>query len=319
MPERALIALVGCTATGKTEVAEFVAAALGGEVVCADSRQVFRELDVGTGKPSPEQRAARPHHLFEALTVAAYTGQRGAAPHATAGWYARVAAETCAGIHARGNTPVLVGGSGLYLRAAQRGLAPTPAIDPETRARLTRELAAGGAAALHERLAGCDPDAARSIHASDAQRITRALEVNESTGHSMRWWREQPSSAAVQGRWHVFQLGAEPAELRRRIAARTRWMFDNGLIEETRALIERDMSAALGRLRAIGYDEALELLAGRSSREAAEERTDLRTAQLAKRQRTWFRHQVESESLAADGRGAAALAAHVVARMHGSG
>ena len=219
---------------------------------------MFRELDVGTGKPDVSQRLIRPHHLFESLSVAAYAPPRSEGgeelPRATAGWYARAAREICAAIHARGRIPVLVGGSGLYLSAALRGLAPTPDVDPAVRVRLASDLAAAGAAEMHARLARLDPESARGIHAADAQRITRALEVIESTGRSIAWWRARPASSPIEGAWRTFQLIAEPDELRRRIAGRTHWMFESGLIEEARALSERGLgrsarAAAGHRLR----------------------------------------------------------------------
>ena len=319
--ERVVVALVGCTATGKTAVAERVAAELGCEVVCADSRQVFRELDIGTGKPAARERARSTHHLFESLSVRAYAGGADAAslPRATAGWYARVAREACEGIHARGRVPLLVGGSGLYLRAAQRGLAPTPAVDPEVRERLAAELEALGSDVLHRRLAHGDVPSARAIHSSDAQRITRALEVLESTGKSLSWWRERPATPAVEGRWRAFRLTADPDQLRRRIERRTRWMFESGLIEETRALVQLGLGGALERLRAIGYDEALAMDAGRMDREQAEACTRLRTAQLAKRQRTWFAHQLEAQSISTEGRTDAQLAEWVLECLRGAG
>ena len=317
---RRVVALIGCTASGKTAVGEQVARAIDGEVVCADSRQVFRELDVGTGKPSAAERLTRPHHLFDALSVAAYApGAPAGAPRATAGWYARAARRACQEIHARGRTPVLVGGSGLYLRAAQQGLAPTPDVDAGVRERLRAELAAVGPAELHHRLAARDPAGARAIHAADAQRITRALEVIESTGHPLGWWRGQPASPAVEGVWLWFELTAAPEVIRRRIAERTRWMFDHGLIEEARALVERGSSAALHGLKAIGYDEALGVIEGTLSRAAAEERTMLRTAQLAKRQRTWFRHQASGEGIATEGRSVEELADRVAAAIARAG
>jgi tRNA dimethylallyltransferase len=319
--ERVVIALVGCTATGKTAVAERVASALNGEVVCADSRQVFRELDIGTGKPAAQERSQSPHHLFEGLSVRAYASgaEAAALPRATAGWYARAAREVCAGIQQRGRVPVLVGGSGLYLRAAQQGLAPTPAIDPGVRERLAAELAAVGSAALHQRLAEQDAISARVIHVSDAQRITRALEVLESTGEPLSWWRARPATPAVEGEWRTFRLTTEPDELRRRIEQRTHWMFESGLIEETRALIRQGLRVALERLRAIGYDEVLAMDQGAMNLESAEVRTRLRTAQLAKRQRTWFAHQLKSQEIPTEGRTDAQLADQVVARARGAG
>lgn len=318
-----VIALVGSSATGKTAVAEIVAMETGGEVVCADSRQVFRELEIGTGKPAPAERVRGAHHLFEALSIAAYApgaeGGANPAPRATAGWYARAAAGVCDEVRSRGRTPILVGGSGLYLRAAERGLAPTPDVDPEVRARLHRELSENGLAVLRARLDRVDPASARAIHPSDAQRTLRALEVAEATGHPIGWWRSRPPIAAVAGTWRRFELTAAPAELRERVSSRTRWMFANGLIEETRALSMSGHEDALERLRAIGYDEALAHLAGRMTRAEAEERTTLRTLQLAKRQRTWFRHQIETETLESGNRAPGELAALVLERLARAG
>jgi tRNA dimethylallyltransferase len=292
-----VIAVVGATATGKTDLGEALAESLGGEVVCADSRQVFRELEVGTGKPAPADRAARPHHLFDALEL----GQR-----PSAGWYAKTVGAVCGAVHARGRTPVLVGGSGLWLRAAQRGLSHEPPHDAEVRARIQAELGSAGPEALHKRLALVDPVTAARLSPRDRQRVTRALEVHEASGRPLSWWHERRGEPAVAGEWRVFELTVGPATLDERISRRTSWMFDSGLIEETQALVAAGQEAPLRALRAVGYDEALELLAGRTDRAEAEARTSLRTRQLAKRQRTWFRHQVEAVRL--DGGGADAAA-----------
>jgi tRNA dimethylallyltransferase len=281
-PAPRVVALVGATATGKTALGEALAAELDGEVVCADSRQVFRELEIGTGKPTPGARAARPHHLFDAL---------GLGEAASAGWYARAAREACACIHAGGRVPVLVGGSGLYLRAARSGLAPTPPADAGVRERLRGELAAEGLEALRARLAALDPEAATRLAPGDAQRTLRALEVALASGRSLSWWHRQERAPAVAGEWRAIEIVVSPRELGRRIAGRTQWMFDRGLVEETRALLAGGSGQALRALRAVGYDEAIALIEGRLSRPAAEERTNQRTRQLAKRQRTWFRHQ----------------------------
>jgi tRNA dimethylallyltransferase len=289
-------AIVGATATGKTAIAEALAQRLGGEVVCADSRQIFRELDIGTGKPSAAERAARPHHLFDALSLADRAALR-----VSAGAYAKLAGETCREIHARGRPVVLVGGSGLYVRAALAGLAPTPAVRSEVRERIRAELAARGATALHERLAAVDAATASRLAPADAQRVARALEVYESTGQTLAWWHARPAAAPIPGLWSVVELTASAAELGRRIATRTRWMYDNGLIEETRALISRGLRGALEPLRAIGYDEAIALADGTLARAEAEAATTLRTLQLAKRQRTWFRHQIEAARFETEG------------------
>ena len=285
---RTVVALVGATATGKTALAEALAARLSGEVVCADARQVFRELEKGTGKPTPAERAALPHHLFEWLSL----GER-----PTAGGWARAAAAVCEGCFARGTLPLLVGGSGLYVEALQRGLHPEPPRDPEARARLQRECETSGVEAMHARLAALDPDAARSLKPRDRQRVLRALEVVEVSGHTLGWWREHARESPLAAEWRAFQLFVEPAVLRTRIAERTEAMWRDGLLEETRALVAAGKEEALRRLSAIGYDEALEVLAGRLTPEAAKQAITLRTAQLAKRQRTWFRHQLSATGI----------------------
>src|SRR5262245_49990006 len=177
---RTIVALVGATATGKTALGEALASRLGGEVVCADARQVFRELEIGTGKPTPAERAARPHHLFEWLTLEA---------RPTAGAWSRAAAATCESCFERGSTPVLVGGSGLYLAALQKGLHPEPPRDAVLRARLLLECETSGVEAMHARLAALDPEAAGSLKPKDRQRVLRALEVVIAGGHPLVWWR----------------------------------------------------------------------------------------------------------------------------------
>src|SRR5262245_46657909 len=167
---RTIVALVGATATGKTALGEALATRLGGEVVCADARQVFRELEIGTGKPTPEDRATRPHHLFDWLTL----GER-----PTAGGWARAAADVCEACFARGTVPLLVGGSGLYIDALRRGLHPEPPKDAAARARLQSDCETAGVEAMHARLAALDPDAARTLKPRDRQRVLRALEVVE--------------------------------------------------------------------------------------------------------------------------------------------
>jgi tRNA dimethylallyltransferase len=201
-------------------------------------------------------------------------------------------------IHARGRVPVLVGGSGLYLRAARTGLADEPPHDPKRRERLRAELAADGAAALHARLAEVDPESAARLHPNDAQRVTRALEVFETSGRPLSWWHAQSAPAAGDGeQWIMFELVVEPNVLNRRIRVRTEAMFAGGLVEETRALLAGGEGDALRALQAIGYDEAVAVIEDRLSVPRAQKITSLRTRQLAKRQRTWFRHQEDAVRL----------------------
>jgi tRNA dimethylallyltransferase len=277
-----ILALVGATATGKTDLGERLAEALDAEIVCADSRQVFGELDLGTGKPSAADRAARPHHLYDALALE---------ERPSAGWFAREAARTIEGIRARGRTPLLVGGAGLYLRALREGLAEVPEAGEEARAELRREHAALPVEELRARLAQRDPESTARLGPRDRQRLSRALEVVELTGETLGAWHARPAAPLVTGEWRVAELQLPADVVAQNIQERTRWMFDHGLIDEVRALVAGGREAALRRLRAVAYDEALDLLAGTRTRGDAERRTNERTRQLAKRQRTWFRHR----------------------------
>ncbi len=297
---RRVLAIVGTTATGKTEVGERIAAAIGGEVVCADARQVFRQLDVGTGKPTSAERALLPHHLFDSLDL-------GEPP--SAGWYARLASSTCEELFARGVTPVLVGGSGLYLRALQHGLHAEPPHDAGIRARLAAEVESAGIEELHARLAGVDPPTAARLTTRDRQRITRALEVHEASGRPLSWWHANSPREGLDADWRIAEITFEPGALAARIETRTRAMFDSGLLEETRGIVGQGRREALVALKAIGYDEALAVLEGRLDLPAAGEIMNQRTRNMAKRQCTWFRHQVEGARLAGGGHPQALLAA----------
>ncbi len=300
---RTLIAIVGVTASGKTAVGEQVAQALGGEVVCADARQVFRELELGTGKPTPAERAAQPHRLFDLHAL-------GESP--SAGRWARAAAAVCEDAFARGVTPVLVGGSGLYLNALREGLHAEPPRDPALRAALEAECASAGVEAMHAQLRTLDPATADRLAPRDRQRVLRALEVVRASGHVLAWWRERPRERPLDAEWRAFELTCEPRWLSERIEQRTKQMWSDGLLEETRALVQGGHEPALRALAAIGYDEALARLAGRMTADEAERRMNERTRQLAKRQRTWFRHQMRAEPLPAAAE-TEALARRVVA------
>jgi tRNA dimethylallyltransferase len=285
---RRVFALLGATATGKTAVSEWAARRHDLDIVCADARQVFAELEIGSGKPTPAERAGAPHHLFDLLRLGA---------RASAGGYARAAEQKLAKLLADGRRPLLVGGSGLYLKALMAGLAEEPPHDPELRARLQAEAEREGAGALHARLRDVDPEAAARLAPADIQRVSRALEVFEASGHTQTWWHARGPGRGLDVEWRLVELVEEPVALERRIAERTSAMFAGGLVDETRSLVEQGHGRALRALSAIGYDEALDVLDGRCERAEAEARTSLRTRQLAKRQRTWFRHQVEAERI----------------------
>lgn len=300
MPRSRIRSLViaGATATGKTAVGEWLAERLGATIVCADSRQVFRELNIGTGKPTTAELAALPHALFDALSLE----QR-----PSAGWYAETAATALRSIGAAGGVALLVGGSGLYLRALMSGLSAEPPRDAALRLKLEAEAAELGPRPLHRRLSELDPARAGTLAATDTQRILRALEIVESSGHTTAWWRKQPSIPGFDADWTTVEVTLEGEELFQRIEARTRAMFESGLIGETQTLVAGGHEAALARLRAVGYDEALDLLHARLTLEQAEANTSLRTRQLAKRQRTWFRNQLEAVRIPVSGRDIAAI------------
>jgi tRNA dimethylallyltransferase len=194
---------------------------------------------------------------------------------------------------------VLVGGSGLYLNALLLGLNAEPPHDPAVREALMARLAAEGAEAMHAELRSIDPATAARLAPRDKQRIVRAFEVYVTSGRTLSAWHAEAPRDALAADWRVLELTFDPAALEDRIARRTRAMFDAGLAAEAAALLAAGHGPALAALHAIGYDEAADLAAGRCGREDAERRTNLRTRQLAKRQRTWFRHQLDGVRLAA--------------------
>jgi tRNA dimethylallyltransferase len=293
MTER-VIAVVGPTAAGKSELSLGLARALGGAVVNADSMQLYAGMDIGTAKLSPAQRRGVPHHLLDIWDV------REAASVAT---YQRLAREAIAGIHARGRVPVLAGGSGLYLRAALDNL-EFPGTDAAVRDRLEAELATAGAGALHARLAALDPVAATAILPSNGRRIVRALEVIEVAG--------RPFAAVLpeyESPYAVVQLGLRVGrgELDRRIAERTERMWRAGLVGEVAALEKAGLREGRTAGRALGYAQVLRFLAGEYDEDEARAQTILATRRFARRQEAWFRRDPRVIWLDADAGDADAL------------
>ncbi|HEV3289508.1 MAG TPA: tRNA (adenosine(37)-N6)-dimethylallyltransferase MiaA [Streptosporangiaceae bacterium] len=274
MPDR-VIAIVGPTAAGKSELALQLAVALGGEVVNADSMQLYAGMDIGTAKLTTGQRRGVPHHLLDIWDV------RQAASVAV---YQRLAREVIAGIHARGRVPVLAGGSGLYLRAALDNL-EFPGTDPAVRRRLETELAAAGPAALHARLAALDPASASAILPSNGRRIVRALEVIEVAGH--------PFTAALpryESCYPAVQIGlrVERPDLDQRIADRVARMWQDGFVAEVAALERAGLREGRTASRALGYAQVLRFLAGECAEDEARAQTIMATRRFARRQQSWF-------------------------------
>ena len=278
------VLLMGPTAAGKTEAAVALARALGGEIVSVDSAQVYRGMDVGTAKPPPDVRAEVPHHLIDILEPEErYSAAR----------FRREALEAVAAIAARGRLPVLAGGTMLYFRALEQGLAPLPEADAAVRAAIATEAAERGWAALHAELARVDPEAAARIHPNDPQRIQRALEVWRLTGRPLSAWLAEARAAPPPFRAvRVVLAPAERAELHRRIAARLEAMFAAGFVEEVARLRARPgLTRAHPSMRAVGYRQVWDHLEGRWDAAEMRARALYATRQLAKRQLTWLRRR----------------------------
>ena len=268
-----VVVLLGPTASGKTALGIALAKALQLEVINVDSRQLYRDMDVGTAKPTPAQQAEVPHHLLDLrppdqpLTLQEFQSLAMEAVNRS--------------IQTRGMA-LLVGGSGLYLKALTGGLKP-PAVPPQ--AQLRAQLAQLGQSICHPLLLQADPDAAARIAPADAVRTQRALEVLYATGRTI-----SSQQGSTPPPWRVLELGLNPDNLRQRIAQRTQDLYREGLVEETDGLRQR-YGDALPLLQTIGYGEALQELKGQLNRPEAIALTTRRTQQFAKRQRTWFRRQ----------------------------
>lgn len=278
LPPRVLV-IAGPTASGKSTFAVELAGALGGEIVGADSRQVYRHMDVGTAKPSHEQRARVPHHLIDVVDPDQ--------DYDVATWRS-AAMSALADIHARGRVAIVCGGTGLYLRSLTQGLFAGPPADAAMRARLEAEEAVSPGS-LHARLCDVDPPSARRIHANDTLRVVRALEVHEATGRPLSSWLAEHGLSERPFQALTLEIDVEREALRERIAERSRRMVRDGIVEELAALRARGYPPSARALDAIGYRQAGQCLDGRLARAQLAEAISIATMQYAKRQRTWLR------------------------------
>ena len=268
-----MLAVVGPTAAGKSDLGVALAQAVGGEVVNADSMQLYRGMDIGTAKLAPDERGGVPHHLLDVWPVTLT---------ATAAAYQALCREVVDDLLARGIVPVLVGGSGLYLRAALDDL-HFPGTDPALRAELEAALASDGPGALHARLAALDPAAATRMEPTNGRRIVRALEVVLLTG-------SMPGElTSYDEHYPTTYLGVDRPDLAERIAVRVDRMWEAGLVDEVRRLEGEGLRDGVTASRALGYAQVLGALDGRWSQEQARELTVVATRRFARRQRGWFR------------------------------
>ncbi len=279
--EPLLVVILGPTASGKTALSLALAEKFNGEIVNCDSVAMYREFDVGTAKPSVEERARAPHHLVDCVDPL---------QHVTAGEYARDARRVLAEIDGRKHLPIVVGGTGLYLRALLEGLFAGPQRSEELRTRLRERAAARGSNYLHRILSRLDPQAAEKIHENDVPKLIRAIEVCLASRQKMtELW--QQGRDRLQG-FRILRIGLDPdrAALYERINERARRMFEHGLAEETKRLLDKYGDAALP-LTSLGYKQAVQHLRGEFTREQALQAAQQAHRNYAKRQMTWFRRE----------------------------
>jgi tRNA dimethylallyltransferase len=279
-----LVIILGPTAIGKSELALELALNIGGEIVNADSQQVYRFLDIGTGKPSPADRRRIPHHLIDFVNPD---------EEFNAAQFRRMALAIIEQIQGRGKNVMVCGGTGLYLKALTQGLFEGPGQDASLRAGLERQISEQGLRALYQRLVTIDGSVTSTIHPNDRQRIIRALEVFETTGLPLSAWQKQHAFQDEPFRLLKIGLLRERAELYDRINRRSEQMVQAGLLEEVRQLAARGYGLDLKPLRSVGYRQMGEVLCGDKDLDQALAEMKQETRHLAKRQLTWFRRDGE--------------------------
>jgi tRNA dimethylallyltransferase len=274
--------IAGPTASGKSALALRLAEQAGGEIVNADALQLYRDLRVLSARPSPEDESRAPHHLFAVAD---------AADGWSVGRWLAAAGPIIGAIAARGRPAVVVGGTGLYFRALTEGLAEIPGVPQKVRDAVRREFEAGGEAALRQRLALVDAEAAARIEAGDIQRLTRALSVADATGRPLSAWRNETKPFLAADQWRGVVLEPPREVLYARCDARFEAMVEAGAVAEAQALAGRALDPALPAMKAVGLRELAAYLDGRTTLPAAVAEAQMQTRRYAKRQMTWFRNQ----------------------------
>ena len=284
--KRSLICILGPTAVGKTEISIRLAQHLNAEIVSLDSRQIYRHMDIGTAKPTPQQRQAARHHLIDCVGV---DGPFSVADHQ------RLADAAIGDINRREKQPLIVGGAGLYFRALIDGLFEGPGADAAIRARLKREAEESGTAVLHERLHRRDPEAADRIHPNNLVRVIRALEVYELTGQPISSLQRQWKRSAPRYPFRAFGLKMPRDLLYYRIETRVDQMIESGLIEEVKKLLGGGYPRDCIAMQSFGYKEIIDYLDGQRMLDEAIVLLKQNTRRFAKRQLTWFRNDPRIE------------------------
>lgn len=306
-----VLAIVGPTASGKSALALRLARELGGELVSLDSRQIYRGMDIGTAKPTLAERAAARHHGLDLVDP----GER-----FSAGRFAREARRWILDIQSRGRHPILVGGTGFFLRALLEPLFQEPVLDPERRRRLESILDGMGAVECLRWLEVLDPVRAPTAAEGGMQRIRRALEVPLLSGRSLTWWHQRAPVEGMPVAMQVVSLEAEPEWLSPRIRVRVEGMIREGLVQEVQRLRQGGFQERSPGMTGTGYREILALLRGELDEAAAVEEIVVATRQYARRQRTWFRHQLPADTIRLDAaRGPEPLAREILAAWKGRG
>jgi tRNA dimethylallyltransferase len=279
-----LLIVAGPTATGKTKIAIELALRLGAEIISADSMQIYRYMDIGTAKPSPEERKLVPHHLIDLISPAE--------PFTVAD-YQRLFSATCQQLQENGVLPLLTGGTGLYIRAVTRGYNfPGPPINQELRSSLRQDAQELGKEEMHRRLAAVDPESAGRIHPNDLKRVLRALEVYLTTGAPISSWQKQKRNGKTLPEDTIYiGLARDREELYQRIELRVDLMIAQGLLEEVRGLLEKGFGPELQSMQGLGYKELAPVVKGQTTLEEAVRLLKKRTRNYAKRQMTWFKKE----------------------------
>ncbi|MCE5269937.1 tRNA (adenosine(37)-N6)-dimethylallyltransferase MiaA [bacterium] len=302
-----MLVLAGPTASGKTVLGVETAERLGGEIISADSRQVYRGLDIGTAKPTPQELARAPHHLIDRVEPT---------EKYSAGRFAREASAVIEKLAGQGRAPIVCGGTGFYIAALFEPLFEEPeGIDRERQANLRDELKAragrGGAVSLHAELERVDPASAARLHPNDFQRVSRALELFRLTGRTMTELLVDGAAQTPQRFSPLYVLlDPQPEVLKSRIGRRVELMLEAGWLEEVQGLLQRGVPAEAPGFQSLGYAEMLALARGELSPEVTREAITARTWQYARRQRTWFRRQEAALRLEGGEGLAGAVAAH---------